>query len=179
MDDLGIGLNYRMDPGTLFTFTVNSNGFTDKTKYKEGSPAGADYYTEENIEYTEQEIYARIGLEKEILPNRLLLKCQIIPFLFQYMKHTQETEDHDGEKQFDYEYKTMDFTGPVYSYSLGIGYQPAENVMIDLNFSRIFSQYSTAEGHRIYYYAGDVDSKDKMNADRQTYNLNFAATVKF
>ncbi len=177
--DLGIGLNYMMDPGTLFSFTVNSRRRNFITDYKEGY-SGEDFYNRYNIKDIRQDVDAGIGLEKEVLSNLLQVRCYIAPVHFRYVKHTEETEDQDGDRQEYSEYKYTDIIGPVYSYSLGIGYRPDENVMVDLNFRQILSQYLKGEeSEKDYSYDGSVYNNDKYEVEEQSYNLNFAVTYKF
>lgn len=173
-DEIGAGLNYRYDSGTLFSFTVQTDGYVSKDSHKEAYDIDSLYYSKTNYKTISRNVFAGIGVEKEIIPQLLAIRCKILPFGFQYVKDTKEIKDQDGVKTESIENKTSRILGPVYSYSLGIGYQPYENVMVDIDFSQISSMHSKAT-----YTEKSYPGKESTEEVTDNYGVNFAVTCKF
>jgi hypothetical protein len=162
----GLGLNYKYNPETIFSFTLNSTGYFNKEAYKEKHNLYDDSKTvSKNTQY---DITAAIGLEKEIIPQLFTLRCSISPFKINYYYDTKEI---NGTK--DVSWEETYFYGPIESYSLGIGYQPSANVMIDFDFSKISSSHSEEKTEYGQY------SQSKAEDSYHSYSLNFSATFKF
>ncbi len=173
-DGIGAGLNYKHSAGTLFSFTLLTDGYISKDSYNEAYNKSTANYSKFTFKTISRNISAGLGLEKEILPQLLTIRCKVVPFEFQYEKYVQKEQNQNGVKLESDEHKTTKLLGPVYSYSLGIGYQPYENIIFDMNFSQISSMHSK-EIYTEKFYPG----KDTEKIVTDNYSLNFNVTCKF
>ena len=119
--------------------------------------------------YHYQVVEMKIGIEQPIIDSVLKLRASISP-LFAGFSRTRRTTYLNNEPDEDTSNKNLTVNGPIASFTLGVGYTPAPNVLIDLNFSYMKSIFEK----------GDYTTHEyNQTTTQQLYQLNAALTCSF
>ncbi len=167
-NDSGLGLIYSQNPETRWYATLAVFGIVqNKTETK--SPL-----TNTTTDSFDQTSALRLGLEKSLFSEKLVLRGYAGLFSFQYSKDSYSSQNPTSSN----ENIRKSYQGPIQTYVVGLGYQPITNLMIDLSFSSNAMSTFNNSGNSLTSSTGFIASSSN-DSDSSNLNVNIVATLKF